>query len=185
MWPRYTTRDFFAFDSRTKLRCDSNSSFLLVRFVLPSAGPLLFTRLGAVAFAPETQGDFPGFPTTTTTTTPSQPRKKVPYEKGYSQQDWLRLTRSSTEDLTGNGGRPLGRKISLSEVAQHRTEDDAWMVLNGKVYNVTRYVKFHPGGVDYLMQGAGKDATRLFNKYHKWVNADFMLQKCFLGQVVK
>lgn len=139
----------------------------------------------AVAFAPETQGDFPGFPTTTATTTPSQPRKKVPYEKGYSQQDWLRLTRSSTEDLTGNGGRPLGRKISLSEVAQHRTEDDAWMVLNGKVYNVTRYVKFHPGGVDYLMQGAGKDATRLFNKYHKWVNADFMLQKCFLGQVVK
>ena len=39
--------------------------------------------------------------------------------------------------------------------------------------------------IKYGFQGAGKDATRLFNKYHKWVNADFMLQKCFLGQVVK
>ena len=51
----------------------------------------------------------------------------------------------------------------------------------GKVYNVTRYMRFHPGGVDYLMQGAGKDATRLFNKYHKWVNAEFMLQRCLVG----
>merc|ERR1719277_612571 len=117
---------------------------------------------------------------------PKQPRKqqavrhKVPYEKGYSQQDWMRLTRSR-EDLNGLGGRPLGRKVTLDEVATHNTFEDAWMVLNGKVYNVTRYMRFHPGGVDYLMQGAGKDATRLFNKYHKWVNVDFMMQKCFLG----
>ena len=114
-----------------------------------------------------------------------QRRNKVPFEKGYSQQDWLRLTRSPTEDLTGNGGRPLGRKISLEEVGRHKTVDDAWMVLSGKVYNVTRYIKFHPGGVDYLMQGAGKDATRLFHKYHKWVNVDFMLQRCYLGQLSK
>ena len=95
------------------------------------------------------------------------------------------MTRSPTEDLTGNGGRPLGRKISMEEVGLHKTVDDVWMVLSGKVYNVTRYVKFHPGGVDYLMQGAGKDATRLFHKYHKWVNVDFMLQRCYLGQLSK
>lgn len=134
---------------------------------------------------------FPGFPSPSPSSTSAAaasterpkkpvPRKKIPFEKGYSQQDWLRLTRSR-EDLTGFGGRPLGRKIKMEEVRKHKTIDDAWMILNGKVYNVTRYVKFHPGGVEYLMQGAGRDATKLFNKYHKWVNVDFMLQKCFLG----
>lgn len=31
------------------------------------------------------------------------------------------------------------------------------------------------------MKGAGLDATSLFNKYHAWVNADFMLDKCLVG----
>ena len=31
------------------------------------------------------------------------------------------------------------------------------------------------------MKGAGLDATSLFNKYHAWVNAEFMLDKCVVG----
>lgn len=50
-----------------------------------------------------------------------------------------------------------------------------------QVYNVTPYLKFHPGGVDYLMLGAGKDATALFNKYHWWVNIDMMMNSCLVG----
>ena len=37
-------------------------------------------------------------------------------------------------------------------------------VLAGKVYNMTPYMKFHPGGVEELMRGAGKDCTILFNE---------------------
>jgi cytochrome-b5 reductase len=33
-----------------------------------------------------------------------------------------------------------------------------------KVYNVTPYMKYHPGGVDELMKGAGMNATDLFNQ---------------------
>ena len=51
-----------------------------------------------------------------------------------------------------------------------------------QVYNITPYIKFHPGG-NILMQGAGKDSTVLFQKYHAWVNADMMLQSCLLGQL--
>ena len=50
-----------------------------------------------------------------------------------------------------------------------------------QVYNVTPYLSFHPGGLDWIMKGAGVDATSLFNKYHAWVNADFMLDKCVVG----
>ena len=49
------------------------------------------------------------------------------------------------------------------------------------MYNVTSYLKFHPGGLDWIMKGAGRDATLLFNKYHAWVNAEFMLEKCVVG----
>ena len=46
---------------------------------------------------------------------------------------------------------------------------------------MTAYIPFHPGGVKYIMMGAGRDATALFNKYHAWVNIDFMMAKCMVG----
>jgi cytochrome b involved in lipid metabolism len=36
--------------------------------------------------------------------------------------------------------------------------------LVGKVYNITPYLDFHPGGVPELMRGAGKDGTQLFDE---------------------
>jgi len=50
----------------------------------------------------------------------------------------------------------LGR-ITLDELAQHNTKDDCWQAYGGKVYNVTPYLKYHPGGVPQLMKAAGKD----------------------------
>ncbi|XP_039802730.1 cytochrome b5 domain-containing protein RLF-like [Panicum virgatum] len=107
-------------------------------------------------------------------------RKKVPFEKGYSQMDWLKLTRTHP-DLAGLKGQSNRRLISLEEVKQHKTGDCIWTVLKGRVYNIAPYMKFHPGGVDMLMKAAGKDCTALFNKYHAWVNAEFLLEKCLVG----
>lgn len=36
--------------------------------------------------------------------------------------------------------------------------------LPGRVYNITPYLKFHPGSVAEIMRGAGKDCTDLFNQ---------------------
>ena len=61
---------------------------------------------------------------------------KVPLEKGYSQMDWMRLT-ARHRNLNGlNGQRPRA-DITMEEVRRHSTREDAWMVLRGKVYNVT------------------------------------------------
>ncbi|ONK70082.1 uncharacterized protein A4U43_C05F30050 [Asparagus officinalis] len=109
-------------------------------------------------------------------------RAKVPFEKGYSQMDWLKLTRTDP-DLAGLRGRSNRRLISLDEVKQHKTEGSVWTVLKGRVYNISPYMKFHPGGVDMLMKAAGKDCTALFNKYHAWVNAEFLLEKCLVGML--
>ena len=35
------------------------------------------------------------------------------------------------------------------------------------------------GGFDELMKGAGKDATKIFNEVHRWVNYESMLQVSF------
>ncbi|KAL7083614.1 hypothetical protein ACP275_14G174600 [Erythranthe tilingii] len=110
----------------------------------------------------------------------STARAKVPFEKGYSQVDWLKLTRTHP-DLAGLKGQSNKRLISLNEVKQNQSEDSMWTVLKGRVYNIAPYMKFHPGGVDMLMKAVGKDCTSLFNKYHAWVNAEFMLEKCLVG----
>jgi cytochrome b involved in lipid metabolism len=114
---------------------------------------------------------------------PPPRRKKVPFEKGFSQMDWMRLTKDKSKDLNGLAGAPLRKHIPLSEVQLHSTADDAWTVIHNKVYNMTPYLSFHPGGVDYLIKVAGKDGTALFNKYHPWVNIDFMLQRCMIGHL--
>ncbi|XP_015952964.1 cytochrome b5 domain-containing protein RLF [Arachis duranensis] len=107
-------------------------------------------------------------------------RTKVPFEKGYSQMDWLKLTRTHP-DLAGLKGQSNKRLIPMDEVRKHQTEGEMWTVLKGHVYNISPYMKFHPGGVDMLMKAVGKDCTSLFNKYHAWVNAEFLLEKCLVG----
>ena len=47
-------------------------------------------------------------------------------------------------------------------------------------------MKFHPGGVDQLIRGAGKEVEgeRLFNEIHPWVSWENMLGECLVGILV-
>lgn len=110
-------------------------------------------------------------------------REKVMLQPGFHLADWVRLTKSAT-NLSGLNGQPL-RKISLKELQQHNTQFDCWTAYNGKVYNITNYLPYHPGGVPKLMLGAGKDCTALFNRYHQWVNCHSMLSKCLIGTLIE
>ncbi|KAF5445901.1 hypothetical protein F2P56_031576 [Juglans regia] len=110
------------------------------------------------------------------------PRAKVPFEKGHSQMDWLKLTQTHP-DLAGLNGQSNERLISMDEVRQHQEEGSRWTALKGRVYNISPYMRFHPGGVDMLMKAVGKDCTSLFNKHHAWVNAEFLLEKCLVGKL--
>ena len=46
-----------------------------------------------------------------------------------------------------------------AQVATHDSEDDLWVVIDGKVYDLTEYVHEHPGGSEAIAKNAGKDAT--------------------------
>ena len=54
------------------------------------------------------------------------------------------------------------RFVKLDELRQHCTADDAWVAINGNVYDVTDWHLDHPGGSELLVEYAGKDATKLF-----------------------
>ncbi len=54
------------------------------------------------------------------------------------------------------------KEITLSEVANHSTQSDCWIAIEGGVYDVTDFISTHPGG-DQILQGCGKDTTGMFN----------------------
>eukprot|EP00605_Chrysophyceae_sp_TOSAG23-4_P002475 GSChrysophyteH1.ASY1.ANO1.2737.1 assembled CDS len=110
-----------------------------------------------------------------------KPREKVALKPGFHLVDWHRLMQAGNNLDCRNGGPP--RQISLEELQQHNTEFDCWTAYNGKVYNVTQYMHYHPGGVKKLMIGAGKDCTKYYDKFHPWVNIDTMLAKCYVGKL--
>lgn len=103
-------------------------------------------------------------------------REKVAVKPGFHLIDWNRLVRSMS---TVFGKEAV--KITLDELATHNNKYDCWMAYKGKVYNVTQYMAYHPGGEEILMEYAGKDCSEGFDQYHKWVNIQAMLGKCLVG----
>jgi cytochrome b involved in lipid metabolism len=54
---------------------------------------------------------------------------------------------------------------TMSEVATHNTEGDAWVVVSGKVYDISDFISMHPGG-SAIKSYMGEDATRKFLSAH-------------------
>ncbi|KAH9812360.1 cytochrome b5-like heme/steroid binding domain-containing protein [Melampsora americana] len=55
---------------------------------------------------------------------------------------------------------------STKEVETHSTEQSAWVIIEGGVYDVTEFLEDHPGGKEILLSNCGKDSTELFEEYH-------------------
>ena len=120
------------------------------------------------------------------TSVPTKPRRKVLLTPGHSPLDWARLSSSPTSNLSGlPPGTPYLRvPPSLLKQMTGRKGKDAWTVLGGKVYNITPYAPYHPGGEPELLKAAGRDGTRLFGEVHPWVNWEGMLEGCLVGVAV-
>ncbi|KAK8857246.1 hypothetical protein PGQ11_013158 [Apiospora arundinis] len=60
----------------------------------------------------------------------------------------------------------MSQKIDAADVARHASPDDCWVVVNGKVYDLTKFAPEHPGGADIVYTWAGKDASEIYNEFH-------------------
>lgn len=52
--------------------------------------------------------------------------------------------------------------LNMQEIAKHNKYSDCWMLISGKVYNITSYFGSHPGGSSTMLPSCGKDATDAF-----------------------
>lgn len=56
--------------------------------------------------------------------------------------------------------------LTLAEVGKHNDATSCWAVVNGNVYDLTRWISQHPGGPDLILQVCGTDASSQFNAQH-------------------
>jgi len=57
--------------------------------------------------------------------------------------------------------------VSADEVEKHNTEQDCWVIIDGEVFDVTKFLDDHPGGKKAILIYAGKDATEEFDMLHE------------------
>lgn len=66
-------------------------------------------------------------------------------------------------------------------------ESEFWTVIHGKVFCISAYLEFHPGGSEVLIHYGERfvDIGFWHNKFHRWVNFEKLLQNCYVGKFVK
>ncbi|OAA73508.1 L-lactate ferricytochrome c oxidoreductase [Cordyceps fumosorosea ARSEF 2679] len=60
----------------------------------------------------------------------------------------------------------MAPELDAAEVARHNTPESCWVILYGKVYDVTSFLSSHPGGSRIILSLAGQDATEDYDPVH-------------------
>lgn len=61
--------------------------------------------------------------------------------------------------------------FTWDEIRKHTTVDSCWLVVKGRVYDVTHFLTLHPAGEKSILKNSGKDATEHFNFHSKKAHA--------------
>jgi len=77
-------------------------------------------------------------------------------------------------------------EYTFEEIRKHKYENDAWIAINGNVYDITKFIPSHPAG-SIILSGLGRDATILFETHHNLVTdikkINNILKKYYIGIV--
>ncbi|MES1917212.1 MAG: hypothetical protein MHM6MM_008962, partial [Cercozoa sp. M6MM] len=75
------------------------------------------------------------------------------------------------------------KTYTADEVAKHNTEQDCWIILDGKVYDVTKFLDDHPGGADTILDFAGEDSTEAFEEIFHSEKARQQAEEYLIGKL--
>ena len=67
---------------------------------------------------------------------------------------------------SGETSMPTDSVYTAAEIQNHNKSTDCWSVINGEVYDLTSYVKDHPGGASLIAAICGKDGSAAFSGEH-------------------
>ncbi|KAK4126355.1 hypothetical protein N657DRAFT_568757 [Parathielavia appendiculata] len=74
----------------------------------------------------------------------------------------------------------INRQITAEELVQHSGEEEPWFVVNGQVYDGTKFLEGHPGGAASIINAAGQDVSEEFLAIHS-ENAKAMMPTYHIG----
>ena len=72
-------------------------------------------------------------------------------------------------------------KFTYCDIEKHNIVEDCWTIIDNKVFDISSFVKKHPGG-NMILHAAGTEGTVLYHTYH--LNTDVtsdILNKHFIG----
>ncbi|XXG79708.1 hypothetical protein AAC387_Pa09g0723 [Persea americana] len=76
-----------------------------------------------------------------------------------------------------------GKIYTLEDVSKHNNNKDCWLIIKGKVYDVTKFLEDHPGGDEVLLSATGKDATDDFEDAGHSTSAIMMMDEHYIGEI--
>ncbi|KAL0412268.1 UNVERIFIED_CONTAM: cytochrome [Sesamum latifolium] len=78
-----------------------------------------------------------------------------------------------------------GKLHDFEEVVKHDQKGDCWLIISGKVYDVTAFLEEHPGGDEVLVNASGKDATDDFEDVGHSDDAREKMKEFYTGEIDK
>ncbi|KAK4573957.1 hypothetical protein RGQ29_031765 [Quercus rubra] len=76
------------------------------------------------------------------------------------------------------------RKVyTLAQISEHNSRKDCWLVIEGRVFDVTKFLEDHPGGDEVLLSATGKDATDDFEDVGHSSSARAMMDEFYVGDI--
>lgn len=75
----------------------------------------------------------------------------------------------------------MSQELSYSDVSEHASKKDLYMVIHDKVYNTTSFVDEHPGGEEVMLDVGGQDATEAFEDVGHSDEAREILEGMLIG----
>ena len=76
-------------------------------------------------------------------------------------------------------------EFTAAEVRTHASRDDAWIIIDGLVYDVSDYVEAHPGGEDNILRNVGGDASKGFHGEQHPAHVFETVRKFLVGRLKK
>lgn len=80
-------------------------------------------------------------------------------------------TVSDSKEITGpeadSKSDTNGKVYLINEVSQNNSKDSCWLIIDQRVYDVTKYLREHPGGSSEILPFCGKEATDAFKTMNK------------------
>ena len=91
-------------------------------------------------------------------------------EKKAEQIDKPEIKKTQKEKRKSAKQNTFMRSFTKQQLAKHSKIDDFWIAYDGLVFDITKWVTSHPGGLKVIQKYAGTDCTKVFQKEHPWVN---------------